>query len=158
MAHFQSEFSNFRVLLIFLVRRLLLESNTSYWELSNGTKIIKSDRNESTKILFGLVQMIKSKRSAKFIFGEIQFSVSDYFNPYWQILEKSSRNSSEISISRALAGPISGKFIHHFFVSFCIQNWKPRSLQYLTSGMAILYLSLVWLLRYRRYRPSGCTT
>ena len=58
-----------------------------------------------------------------------------FFNLYWQILEKSFRNFSfpgcntrriagkhiqyffEISISGAWAGPISGKFIHQFFVS-----------------------------------------
>ena len=37
-------------------------------------------------------------------------------NPYWQILEKSSRNFPEILI-RSPAGPIFGKFIHQFFVS-----------------------------------------
>ena len=33
-------------------------------------------------------------------------------NPYWRILENSSKNFSEISVSGAWARPFSGKFIH----------------------------------------------
>ena len=42
---------------------------------------------------------------------------STLLNPYWHILENSSRIFSEMSISGAWAGPISAKFIHQFFVS-----------------------------------------
>ena len=57
-------------------------------------------------------------------------------NPYWQILENSSRNLSEISVFRDVTqtdfwktrpkfpfpgqGPISGKFIHHFLSTYTV--------------------------------------
>ena len=57
------------------------------------------------------------------LFSLVFYSFSFQFNPYWQILENSSRYFFEISTSRAWARPISGKSIHHFL-------WVPIQFLY----------------------------
>ena len=85
----------------------------------NARSLIKTSwcRIRATVICLFQCRIVRIKIIMIFITFKVQYLIplnsTWILHPYWQILENSSRNFSEISISE----PISGEFVHHFFVS-----------------------------------------